>query len=148
MQVWVAGKVVVSGWDDEKRIIVDKARVLLAQLGLTLHEQPYREDDQPRRRVWSTRRVSLDDIELEISLSPAVMLQELSERLYREVGFDWGAAVREASIKKLRVALHRLGAGGRIVKRYDTRGRMRLFIPAHPDLPKYAVSPSGIGATL
>lgn len=130
-RLWVEGNVNVMSWDDEAREHADRLTHAAMSLGL----QPFRQDvtgsDEPndlgKRRRWTYRRVSSDDLVAHVRARPGISLEDLLEAAYHEP--PWTELKATHARAKLETALHRLERAGAIVKRYDPAGRRRWQLP-------------------
>ena len=146
--VWVEGRVLVSGWEEDKRALVDKLRIVTEALCLTMFENHDNGQYNSTRRRWTSRRVDLNGIMTSIQQRPGILLTELLEETYYVPGEPWPKDLAEASLRKLRVAVYRLVHEYRCVKRYDKQGRMRLFVSGVMEANIYSENISGKGSQL
>jgi hypothetical protein len=129
--LWVEGRRAVRAWDEEAKAHADRLTHAATALGLHAFRQKLTDDNDPelgpRRRAWTHRRVSSDDVLSFITKLPGVTFDDLVEHLYREE--PWSEVMQAAARGKARVALHRLKDRGLVVKVYSENGMERWQVP-------------------
>jgi hypothetical protein len=128
--VWVEGRAVVSGFDAEKRKAVAKLEQAAKLLGLVVFDVPTSAlpESGPIRKRWANSSVDLDDAVGEIRYLPGISFVEWTKKLYMK-NIEMNEPNFEAAKARSRNALSRLIRTGRIVKRKDVEGVLRLYLP-------------------
>lgn len=137
--VWVEGHAAVAGFDTEKRKAVGDLERAAKVLGLVVHDVPTSalpESGTVRRR-WTNSPVELDDAVGEIRFEPGISFLGWTKRLYMK-NVEMNEPNFEAAKARSRNALSRLIRAGRIVKRKDIEGTLRLYLPGNDPLLKRA----------
>jgi hypothetical protein len=140
MVAWVEGRAKIPTWLPDKRDSLDNMRKYAAELGLHVFMQTTLDEDasilRPKRRRWTSRRVSLDEITALTSTYPGIRVDDVVDQLYHTD--PWTEAAQRQALAKLRVATYHLGPA-KIVSKYDRDNVERLYPPsAVPGTPSAA----------
>lgn len=131
--VWVEGRVLVSGFDDEKRKAVGALERMAKVLGLVVHDVPAASVKSQVRRRWANSAVDLDTAVAEVKDHPGMTFIAWTESLYM-AGIEMNAVNFAAAKARAANALSRLIRVGRIVKKKNAKGELCLWYPT--DAPR------------
>lgn len=131
--VWVEGRVLVPGYNDEKRKAVALIERGAKVLGLVVHDVPAASVKSQVRRRWANSAVDLDTAVAEIKDHPGMTFLAWTESLYM-AGIEMNAVNFAAAKARAANALSRLIRVGRIVKLKNAKGELCLWYPT--DAPR------------
>lgn len=131
--VWVEGRVLVPGFDDEKRKAVGLIERGAKILGLVVHDVPAASVKSQVRRRWANSPVDLDTAVAEVKDHPGMTFLAWTESLYM-AGIEMNAVNFTAAKARAANALSRLIRVGRIIKKKNAKGELCLWYPT--DAPR------------
>lgn len=121
--VWVDGRVVLEGYDENLVIACDRASQYLAKIGLQMHIRVLNSEEEPpeniRKRI-DPRRIPLSDVELHACNPPGQTAEEIARQAYYIT--PWTPEAQEVALRKTLVALDRLRKARRLVRWYREDG--------------------------
>ena len=124
--VYVEGRAFVADWSGPKRAAFDRLVKAANEFGLHVHEVP--PESRGARKAWSYQRVDLDSVAAAIEEKPGILFDDLVE-LWMVFVDQKTFATRKAARAKASVAVSRLAADSRIVKRKrPDDGRLVLYL--------------------
>lgn len=124
--VYVEGRAFVVNWDGPKRAALGRLVAAANAFGLHVHEVP--PESRGARKSWSYQRVDLDAVAAAIEAKPGIFFDDLVD-LWMAFADQKTFATRKAARAKASVAVSRLAADYRIVKRKNPEdGRLTLYL--------------------
>ena len=122
--IFVEGRANMPFWTPAMRTKFNAATRLLADLGLVMQEVAF--ESVRGRRSWTSERVPLDSALSAIKAAPGITFDGWLTAVYPPT-VAGNAKAAKAARSKAAVALSKLVADGRVVKRYGLSGVMLLY---------------------
>src|SRR5215469_14162249 len=127
IHVWVEGRVTIWNWDEDSRLLLDKARPLLEEIGLSVCIQEVAAGGVEVRKYArrAARNVTAVELLAVLKAYPGRRADFYAEAVYKTT--PWGDAAKAVALDRFKHAVYRLKH--RCSRHYDPEGHF-IYGPA------------------